>query len=185
MMARRRSVGKDTLANEQWLDGHLCSYYHKIDKDAFDAIRNDTRHLKKLYVPMGANDGAGGYLQPHEVLSPKQVRQFALAAFVHGCPGIGFYSGNAYEGEWLLALMEAQDEIVKWEGLSWGKVDGKVVPTCANELFAYASTVRPDGTEVVALFNYDPKDAIRVTVAGTVHEIPSYGTKFVEVNAPK
>ena len=183
MMARRRSVGKDTLANEQWLDGHLCSYYHKIDKEAFDAIRNDTRHLKKLYVPMGANDGAGGYLQPHEVLSPKQVRQFALAAFVHGCPGIGFYSGNAYEGEMLLALMEAQDEIVQWEGLPWGKVDGKAVPTCANALFAYASTVRPDGTEVVALFNYDPKDAIRVAVAGAVHEIPSYGTKFVEVNA--
>ncbi len=182
MMARRRSVGKDTLANEQWLDGHLCSYYHKIDKEAFDAIRNDTRHLKKLYVPMGANDGAGGYLQPHEVLSPKQVRQFALAAFVHGCPGIGFYSGNAYEGEMLLALMEAQDEIVKWEGLSWGKVEGKVVPTCANGLFAYASTVRPDGTEALALFNYDPKDAIRVTVAGAFYEIPSYGTKFVEVH---
>ena len=182
MMARRRSVGKDTLANEQWLDGHLCSYYHKIDKEAFDAIRNDTRHLKKLYVPMGANDGAGGYLQPHEVLSPKQVRQFALAAFVHGCPGIGFYSGNAYEGEMLLALMEAQDEIVKWEGLPWGKMDGKAVPTCANELFAYASTVRPDGTEVVALFNYDPKDTIRVAVAGAVYEIPSYGTKFVEAH---
>ena len=185
MMARRRSVGKDTLVNEQWLDGHLCSYYHKIDKEAFDAIRNDTRHLKKPYVPMGANDGAGGYLQPHEVLSPRQVRQFALAAFVHGCPGIGFYSGNAYEGEILLALMEAQDEIVKWEGLSWGKVEGKVVPTCTNALFAYASTVRPGGTEVLALFNYDSKDTIRVAVAGAVYEIPSYGTKFVEAHASK
>jgi hypothetical protein len=71
---------------------------------------------------------------------------------------------------------------VKWEGLSWGKVDGKVVPTCTNALFAYASTVRPDGTEVLALFNYDSKDTIRVAVAGAVYEIPSYGTKFVEVH---
>ena len=31
-MTRRRSVGKDTLVNEQWLDGHLCSYYHMIDR---------------------------------------------------------------------------------------------------------------------------------------------------------
>ena len=180
MMARRRSVGKDTLANEQWLDGHLCSYYHKIDKAAFDAIRNDTRHLKKLYVPMGANDGAGGYLLPHEVLSPRQVRQFALAAFVHGCPGIGFYSGNAYEGEWLLALMEAQNEIVKWEGLPWGKVAGKIAARSESGQFACASTVKPDGGEVLALFNYDPEETISVDVAGTSIELKPYETRFVE-----
>ena len=181
MMARRRSVGKDTLANEQWLDGHLCSYYHKIDKAAFDAIRNDTRHLKKLYVPMGANDGAGGYLQPNEVLSPKQVRQFALAAFVHGCPGIGFYSGNAYEGEMLLALMEAQNEIVKWEWLPWGKADGSVVAKSESGQFAFASTVKPDGGEVLALFNYDSEETISVDVVGTSVELKPYETRFVDL----
>ena len=181
MMARRRSVGKDTLVNEQWLDGHLCSYYHKIDTAAFDAIRNDTRYLKKMYVPMGANDGAGGYLQPNEVLSPRQVRLFALAAFVHGCPGIGFYSGNTYDGEILLALMEAQNEIAKYENLPWGKCNGKVEVESSSELMRFASTVRPDGTKVVAVFNYDGDEPIEVNVAGKPHTIASYSVKFIEV----
>ena len=181
MMARRRSVGKDTLANERWLDGHLCSYYHKIDKEAFDAIRNDTRHLKRLYVPMGANDGAGGYLQPHEVLSPKQVRLFALAAFVHGCPGIGFYSGNAYEGEMLLALMEAQNEIAKYEDLPWGRRDGDVEVEGSAEQMRYASAMRLDGTRVVAVFNYDADSPIEVRVNGDAHSIAPLDVKFIEV----
>lgn len=42
-----------------------------------------------------------------------------------------------------------------------------------------------EDAEVIALFNYDSKDTIRVAVAGAVYEIPSYGTKFVEVNASK
>lgn len=180
MKARRRGCGKDTLMNEKWLDGHLCSYYHKIDKDAFDAIRNDTRHLKKFYVPLGANDGAGGYLLPNEVLSPSQVYQFALAAFVHGCPGIGFYSGNTYDGEILLALMKAQDTIARWEGLPWGKKDGKTVAVSGSSRFAYASTVKPDGSEVLALFNYDPEETIKVDVAGASLELKPYETRFVE-----
>ena len=181
MMARRRVCGKDAFENEKWLDGHICSYYHTIDKAAFDAIRNDTRHLKKTYVPMGANDGAGTYLQPHEVLSPKQVRQFALAAFVHGCPGIGFYSGNVYDGETLLALMEAQHEIARYEGLPWGKVDSKAEPTCANRQFAFATTVRPDGTEVVALFNYEADESVRVSLAGREYDVEPFGVRFVEI----
>ena len=182
MMARRRACGKDTLVNERWLDGHLCSYYHLIDKAAFDAIRNDTRHLRKMYVPMGANDGAGTYLQPHEVLSPRQVRQFALAAFVHGCPGIGFYSGNAYDGEILLALMEAQTEIAKWEGLPWGKVEGRTAAKSVSREFAYASTAKPDGGEVLALFNYDSRRSIDVEIAGKALRLEPYETRFVELD---
>lgn len=181
MMARRRSVGKDTLVNEQWLDGHICSYYHKIDTAAFDAIRNNTRHLKKMYVPMGANDGAGGYLQPHEVLSPKQVRLFALAAFVHGCPGIGFYSGNVYDGEILLSLMGAQDEIAKYEKLPWGGVDGNVQVECSAEQMRYASTMHRDGTKVVAVFNYDADSPIEVRVNGETCSIAPLDMKFIEV----
>jgi hypothetical protein len=82
-----------------------------------------------------------------------------------------------------MAMMEAQDVAARYESLPWGKVDGKTVPTCENELFAYASTVRPDGTEVIALFNYDPKNAIRVDVAGTIYEMPPYETKFIELVA--
>jgi hypothetical protein len=181
MMARRRSVGKDTLVNEQWLDGHLCSYYHKIDTAAFDAIRNDTRYLKKMYVPMGANDGAGGYLQPNEVLSPRQVRLFALAAFVHGCPGIGFYSGNTYDGEILIALMEAQNEIAKYENLAWGGENGNVKVESSSDLMRYASAERPDGTKVVAVFNYDADAPIKVHVNGEECSIASHDMRFFEV----
>ena len=181
MMARRRSCGKDTLENEKWLDGHLCSYYHKIDKDSFLAMRNNVRHLKKFYVPMAALCGYGSYLRPGEVLNPRQIREFALAAFVNGCPGYAFYSGVCYDGEILLKMMEAQDEVVRYEGLPWGSVDGKAEPKCASERFAFASTVRPDGTEVVALFNYDADEAIRVSLGGEEHSIEPYDVKFVEL----
>ena len=181
MMARRRSCGKDTFANEKWLDGHLCSYYHTINKAAFLAMRNNVRFLKKFYVPMAALCGYGSYLRPGEVLNPRQIRQFALAAFVNGCPGYAFYSGVCYDGEVLLRMMEAQEAVVRYEGLPWGKVDGKSEPNCVSDKFVFASTVRPDGTEVVALFNYESDDAICVSLAGREHEVKPYGVKFVEV----
>lgn len=185
MMAKRRACGKDTLENEKWLDGHLCSYYHTIDKAAFLAMRNDARHLKKFYVPMAALCGYGTYLRPGEVLNPRQIRQFALAAFVNGCPGYAFYSGVCYDGEVLLKMMEAQDEVARYEGLPWGKVDGKAEPKCANEQFAFASTVRPDGTEVVALFNYEADETIRVSLAGQEYEVEPFNVRFVEVKKAK
>ena len=184
MKARRRACGKDTLENEKWLDGHLCSYYHKIGIEAFRAIRNDTRHLKKFYFPMAALCGYGSYLRQGEVLNPRQFRQFALAAFVNGCGGYAFYAGNCYDGEILVEMMKAQDEVAQWEGLPWGKVDGKTVPTSASAQFAFVSTVKPDGTEVVALFNYDTEEPIRADVAGTSHELAPLDVKFVEVKRP-
>ena len=181
MMARRRACGKDTFENEKWLDGHLCSYYHTIDKAAFLAMRNNVRFLRKFYVPMAALSGYGGYLRPGEVLCPRQIRQFALAAFVNGCPGYAFYSGVCYDGEVLLKMMEAQDEIARYEGLAWGRADGKSEPKCANEEFVFASTVRPDGTEVVALFNYDADATVKVSLAGVEHEVAPFDVKFVEL----
>ena len=186
MMARRRACGKDTLENDKWLDGHLCSYYHMIDKAAFLAMRNNVRALKKFYVPMAALCGYGTYLRSGEVLNPRQIRQFALAAFVNGCPGYAFYSGVCYDGEVLLKMMEAQDEIARYEGLPWGKVDGKAEPKCANENFAFASTVRRQGgspssaTEVFALFNYEADETVRVALAGQEYEVEPLGVRFVE-----
>ena len=182
MKARRRACGKDTLENEKWLDGHLCSYYHKIGKDAFLAMKNNVRHLVKFYVPMAALAGYGSYLRPGEVLSPRQIRQFALAAFVNGCPGYAFYSGVCFDGEVLTNMMEAQDVVARYEGLPWGKVDGKAEPKCGSGSFVFASTVRPNGSEVVALFNYDTEEAIKVTLDGREHEIEPCGVKFVERN---
>lgn len=181
MKARRRLCGKDTFENEKWLDGHLCSYYHTIDRASFLAMKNNVRFLRKFYVPMAAMCGYGSYLRPGEVLSPQQMKQFAVAAFVNGCPGYAVYSGVCYDGEMLIAMMKAQDEIVRYEGLPWGKVDGKCKPKCENESFASASTVMPDGTEVVALFNYESDLTIRVALAGREYEIEPYGVRFVEV----
>ena len=174
-----RSCAKDTLMNEQWLDGHLCSYYHKIDRVAFDSMRNNVRHLKKFYIPMAGLSGYASWVRQGEVLCPRQIRQFALAAFVNGCPGYAFYSGNCFDGEVLLAMMEAQDEAAKWEDLPWGKIDGKTVPASASQQFAFASTVKPDGKEVIALFNYDPKETIKVEVADKVYELKPYESRFV------
>ena len=185
MMAKRRACGKDTLENDKWLDGHLCSYYHTIDKAAFLAMRNNVRALKKFYVPMAALSGYGSYLRPGEVLNPAQIRQFALAAFVNGCPGYAFYSGVCYDGEILLKMMEAQDEIARYEDLPWGKVDGKIEPTCSNRQFAFASTMRVDGTEVVALFNYEADETVRVSLAGQEFEVEPFGVRFVEVKDVK
>ncbi len=66
---------------------------------------------------MAALCGYGSCLRPGEVLNPLQIRQFALAAFMNGCPGYAFYSGVCYDGEVLLKMMEAHDLIARYEDL--------------------------------------------------------------------
>ena len=158
-----RGCSKDASRDDKWLDAHICSYYHTCDKAAFEAIRNNTRKLKADYYPFGAIAGKGSYLRDGEVRNPAQVRQLALAAAVHGCPGIGFYKGIHYDGEHLLALMKARDEIAAVEGFPWGKSEGTLSAASDNGQFAWATSAA-DGTEVIALFNYDAKDALTATV---------------------
>ena len=167
----RRNCAKDAFKNEQWLDGHLASYYHTIGKAAFNAMRNNVRHLRKFYYPMAGMGGYGGYLRPGEVLTPKQFRQFALAAFVNGCPGYAVYSGVFYDGRHLLEMMRAQDEVAAYEHLPWGRADGSSRPTSKSPQFAFASVVGADGRETVALFNYDADAAISVDLNGVTHEV--------------
>ena len=176
-----RGCAKDTLLNEQWLDGHLCSYYHRIGKLAFEAMKNNVRALKKAYYPMAGLSGFASWVRPGEVLNPRQVRQFALAAFVNGCPGYAFYSGNCFDGEMLIAMMEAQDFVARYEDLPWGKADGKTVVEGPSEQMAHASVVRKDGSEVVAVFNYDGDEPIEVRVAGKPCTVEPLGVKFIEV----
>ena len=175
----RRECAKDAFKNEKWLDGHLASYYHTIGKEAFDAIRNNVRYLKKPYYPMGGLTGYGGYLRPGEVMDDKQFRQLGLAAFVNGCPGWAFYNGTCFDGRQIIAMMRVQDDVARYGHLPWGKVDGKIVPTCSNPLFAYASTVGKDGTETLALFNYDRDASITVRLQGKDHVVPPSGVLFV------
>ena len=176
-----RGCAKDTLMNEQWLDGHLCSYYHRIGKRSFEAMKNNVRHLKKAYYPMAGLSGFASWIRPGEVLNPQQVRQFALAAFVNGCPGYAFYSGNCFDGEMLIAMMEAQDIVARYEDLPWGKADGKTAVEGPAEQMAYASVVRKDGSEVVAVFNYDGDEPIEVRIAGKPCAVEPLGVKFIEV----
>ena len=176
-----RGCAKDTLMNEQWLDGHLCSYYHRIGRPSFEAMKNNVRHLKKAYYPMAGLSGYASWVRPGEVLSPRQIRQFALAAFVNGCPGYAFYPGNCFDGDVLAAMMEAQDMAARYEDLPWGKIDGKTTVEGPSDRMAFASTVRPDGSEVVAVFNYDETEPIEAKIAGRAHRVAPLGVSFFEI----
>ena len=171
--------------NERWLDGHLCSYYHRIGKSAFEAMKNNVRNLKNPYYPMAGLSGYASWVRPGEVLNPRQIRQFALAAFVNGCPGYAFYPGNCFDGEVLLAMMQAQDVAARYEDLPWGKVDGKTVVAGPMDRMACASTVRPDGSEVVAVFNYDEMESIEAKVGEKTCTVPPFGVEFVEMGPTK
>jgi len=144
-------------------------------------MKNNVRALKKAYYPMAGLSGFASWVRPGEVLNPRQVRQFALAAFVNGCPGYAFYSGNCFDGEMLIAMMEAQDIVARYEDLPWGKADGKTVVEGPSEQMAYASVVRKDGSEVVAVFNYDGDEPIEVRVAGKPYALEPFGVKFIEI----
>ena len=176
---------EDTQMNERWLDGHLCSYYHRIGKSAFEAMKNNVRNLKKPYYPMAGLSGYASWVRPGEVLNPRQIRQFALAAFVNGCPGYALYPGNCFDGEMLLAMMQAQDIAARYEDLPWGKVDGKTVVAGPMDRMACASTVRPDGSEVVAVFNYDEMESIGAKVGEKTCTVPPFGVEFVEMGPTK
>ena len=176
-----RRCAKDTLMNEQWIDGHLCSYYHYIGRPAFKSMKNNVRHLKKPYHPMAGLSGYASWVRPGEVLNPRQIRQFGLAALVNGCPGYAFYPGNGFDGEVLLAMMEVQDAAARYEDLPWGKVDGRTAVEGPADRIAYASTVQPDGSEVVAVFNYDETDSAEVKIGGETRTIAPLGVEFVDV----
>ena len=156
---------KDTRRNEKWFDLHICSYYHTCGLKSFEAIRNNTRHLKKPYLPLGAVGGYGGYLRAGEVRHPRQIRMLALAAAAHGCPGVGFYQGIHYDGEHLLAFMKARDEIAAVERFQWGKREGALKAISDNAQCVCAASVSDDGAEeIAAIFNYDDKAAAKVKV---------------------
>jgi len=154
---------KSAALDDKWVDAHICSYYHICDKNAFEAIRNNTQKLKSDYYPFGAIAGANSYLRDGEERAPAHVRQLALAAAVHGCPGIGFYKGIHYDGEHLLALMKARSEIAAVEDFPWGKRGGALKAVSANSELAFATSA-DESREIVALFNYDAEASLTATV---------------------
>ena len=177
---------KDTRRNEKWFDMHICSYYHTCGLKSFEAISNNTQHLDKPYMPLGAVGGYGGYLRAGEVRHPRHLRMLALAAFVHGCPGFGFYQGIHYDGEHLLAFMKARDEIAAVENFRWGKNKGTLAAESGGRQFAHATCASEDGREqIAALFNYDDAETIKVKIsapAGGKHKVldPATGKTVAE-----
>ena len=168
---------KDSRRNEKWFDMHICSYYHICGLKSFEAIRNNTRHLNKKYMPLGAVGGYGGYLRAGEVQHPRQLRMLALASFVHGCPGFGFYQGLHYDGEHLLAFMKARDEIAAVENFAWGLRKGSFSVVSDNAKCVFASVRSEDeNKEAVAIFNYDAAKSV------TVNLMPPKGELYEAVN---
>ena len=154
---------KSSKRNEKLFDIHQPSYYHILGAKSFRMMRNNTRHLKKPYCPVVAIDGAGGYLNKKEVRSPRQVEQFALAAFVNGCCGMAVYSGRHYDGEFMLAFARARDAIAAVEAFPWGRVDGALRGMADDPDFLFAATVM-DGREAIALFNYNAEARVSAKV---------------------
>ena len=133
--------------------------------------------LNKKYMPLGAVGGYGGYLRAGEVQHPRQLRMLALASFVHGCPGFGFYQGLHYDGEHLLAFMKARDEIAAVENFAWGVRKGSFSVVSDNAKCVFASVRSEDeNKEAVAIFNYDAAKSV------TVNLMPPKGELYEAVN---
>ena len=154
---------KSSERNEKWFDIHQPSYYHILGEKSFRMMRNNTRHLKKPYCPVVAIDGAGGYLNRKEVRTPRQVEQFALAAFVNGSCGMAVYSGRHYDGAFMKAFARARDAIAAVEAFPWGRVDGALRGAAADPDFQFASTCA-EGREAIALFNYNAEARVAAKV---------------------
>ncbi len=169
-------VPKDPVMNESYFDLHIASYYHYIDKKAFDMIRMNSRALQKGYIPMCAIDQAGGYLTASEIINPEQARLMLLAAAVNGCAGFAIYPGLHLDGQYLRNFSRGMNEIaILEEYFKLGKQDVKEVSVTVrpyqirktangelrfphwNDHAAFAAI--PKGAErLVAVFNYHPKN---------------------------
>lgn len=185
-------VAKDPELNEQFFDAHLSSYYHIIDKAAFNMIRINSRKLKKDYIPNCAIDGPGTFLTASEILSPAQARQMMLAGAVHGSPGFAIYRGVYLDGEYHLAFSRAMREIAAMQDyFRNGKLDAPEVkafvrPFKTQELktgdktqiiglphrdvhFAYTA-IPLNRDRLAALFNYHPEHPMYVDIRADLPE---------------
>ena len=104
-------VAKDPVLNEQYFDAHFASFYHVIDKAAFDMIKIGSRKLKKAYVPNCAIDGPGTFLTASEIINPAQARLMMLASAVNGNKGFAIYKGTFLDGLYHVAFCNAMREI--------------------------------------------------------------------------
>ncbi len=178
-------VAKDPELNEQYIDQHLSSYYHTVDKRAFDMMKINGRHLQKPYLPICAISGLD-YLVASEVMTPAQVRMMMLASAVNGCNGFAVYPGIHLDGKFLQAFHRGTGEVTALQRFfKNAKTDAPGV--AANARHYRESTIQSNGStktlrfpiwsnyfafsaiqleneRLVSLFNYHPAETMFVDV---------------------
>ena len=200
-------VAKDPQLNEKHFDTHVSSYYHYLDKEAFDMIEVNAKNLAKEYWVLGAIDRSGSYLNAKEVISPAQARMLILAAAASGGKGAGFYPGLHIDGTFFIAIDRAMAEIAVLEDFfmkgkrSEDKIRVDPLPYFAKKIQAGGKEieiVRPqwkdffghrghdlEGGRLVSLFNYAPDKKAFVKVSTQMPEgkytvlEPISGKRFV------
>ncbi len=166
--SRFQSCAKSAKLNEQWLDMHITSYYHVIDKQAFDQIRLGTRNLDKTYVPICAIDGVG-YLSASEVLKPAQARQTMIAGAAHGCPEFAIYSGRHLDGAHIAALARGRHEIAAMQRFyrKGGKAENDAQGVTLEPKPFQTRRITVNGEERILRFpNWNEKYAMAATKDG-------------------
>ncbi|MBP5641012.1 MAG: hypothetical protein J6X55_16145 [Victivallales bacterium] len=166
--SRFQSCAKSAKLNEQWLDMHITSYYHLIDKQAFDQIRLGTRNLNKTYVPICAIDGVG-YLSASEVLKPAQARQTMVAGAAHGCPEFAIYSGRHLDGAHIAALARGRHEIAVMQRFyrKGGKAENDAQGVTLEPKPFQTRRITVEGNERILRFpNWNDKYAMAATEDG-------------------
>ena len=182
-----RKVAKDSRLNEQYFDGHISSYYHYLDQQAFDLIACNVDNLKKAYYVICAIDRLG-YLSPKKVLSPGRLRMLLLATAVNGGSGFVIFPGEHIDGSYLKMFNKTMHEIAQVEDIMKNGKEIKIVPSrhAAGNITEKAQTklefnkyfrynARRQGNRILlSLFNYDPKQTSRVMIDLQKHADAKY-----------
>ncbi|OGV38632.1 MAG: hypothetical protein A2020_03660 [Lentisphaerae bacterium GWF2_45_14] len=186
------NVAKDPQLNEKYFDAHVASYYHYIDKDAFDMIDVNVKNLKKDYWTLGAIDCAGVYLNAKEVINPAQSRMLILASAASGAKGSGFFPGMYIDGKFFLAIDRAMAEIAVLEKffMQGRRIDSEVrvdfLPYFSKKIQSAGREIeisRPTWKDItgyrahslgdmtlISVFNYSPDKAVFTKISAKLPE---------------
>jgi hypothetical protein len=127
-----KSVPKDPRSYEDCIDIHFSSFYHYLNKNAFELIDVNVKNLKRpVYMTplLSRNDPLqGSYTTDEETLSPRQFRLTMLGAACSGSKGLCIYPGIQIDGLFFKEINKGMGEIAAIEGfLDKGKrIDSKV-----------------------------------------------------------
>ena len=156
---------KDPRGNEEFIDGHLSSFYHTLDQNMFDLVEINRRHLKKAYYPILAVDPPG-YLAKSSVLSPERFRIMSVASAALGCKGIWIYSTSVVDGSTIQGIHDAMVKIAKVEHFYKTPflVNKSVKVQSDSNVLRYTQH-RAGKEQLLTLFNFDQKKSVTVTLS--------------------